>query len=437
MEHDAAMKRGALLSALSLAVLAAFAGCTRPKTAVPAAWIPAGNEMEDVVDAETGRTVRYLTKGGSMDTIFHYHNTTGGEILGRKYIFFESSRARPPGAGATVPGERQVMAADVETGDLYYLTTIEYEGKGGADQWFPQVSTPVQYYAFYNDTAKAVFYFDKSRTRLFAFNCLTGERKLLRTMPAGAIPRELSHHADERGVRLIYPYLLGGKHEVEMLDLDTDLNVISSSIVRDSPPNEAINHIEIRPGDRDTFLYNRVWGSAVLDRKNLVADLRPGGGDVEFSKGKVVDHPVWGRLGKSLYWDNNEGWLCRFTPETGKEERVVKVPQLPIHNQLTSDEGLWAYDTRSDEIFRGDLPGCSVAVENWRGAIWVCNLASGITEKYANFLWPHPQPRHPHPQFSPDDKHLTFVTGAGEKDANTRIAVMDVGPIKTQQPPNQ
>jgi hypothetical protein len=148
---------------------------------------------------------------------------------------------------------------------------------------------------------------------------------------------------------------------------------------------------------------------------------------VEFSKGKVVDHPVWGQLGKSLYWDDNEGWLCRFTPETGKEERVVKVPHLPIHNRLTGDEGLWVYDTRTTKVFNGDLPGCSVPVDNWLGAIWVCNLASGTTEKYANILWADPQPRHPHPQFSPDGKHLAFVTGAGEKDANTRIAVMDVG----------
>ncbi|MBU3666516.1 MAG: hypothetical protein FGM15_11670 [Chthoniobacterales bacterium] len=428
MEHDAAMRRRALPKAVALVALCTLAGCTRPTPTVPAAWIPAGNEMEDVVDAETGRTVRYLTKGGSMDTIFHYHNTTWGEILGRKYVFFESSRDRPRGAGATVPGERQVMAADVETGDLYYLTTIEYGGNGGADQWFPQVTTPVQYYAFYNDKAKAVFFYDKSRTRLFAFNCLTGEKKLLRTMPAGAIPRELSHHADERGIRLIYPYLLGGKHYIEVLDLDRNFDVTGSSIVRDSPPDEAINHISIRPGDRDSFLYNRVYGSALTDRQNLVADLRTGGGDVEFSKGRIVDHPVWGRLGKSLYWDNNEGWLCRYTPDTGKEERLVKVAQIPVHNQISGDEKLWVYDTRSDEVFRGSLPGCSVPVENWRGAIWVCHLATGATEKYADILWAHPQPRHPHPQFSPDDKHISFVTGAGEKDANTRIAVMKVAP---------
>jgi hypothetical protein len=419
--------RRAVFPAFLLAALVALTGCSRPGNHTPPAWIPAGNEMEDIVDPETGRTVRFLTKGDSVDTIFHYHNTTWGEILGRQYLFFESSRDRPPGAGATVPGERQVMAADIKTGDLYYLATIEYDGKGGADPWFPQVATPVQYYAFYSDTAKTVFFFDKSRTRLFAINCLSGERKPLRKMPPGAIPRELSHHADEQGVRLIYPYLLGGKHFIEVLDLDKDLNVAASRIVRESPPDEAINHISIRPGDRETFLYNRVFGPALTDRRNLVAKLGPAGSDVEFAQGKVVDHPVWGRRGESLYWDNNEGWLCRSTPETGKDEQLVKVPHLPVHNQLSGDERLWVYDTRSTEVFRGELPGCSVPVENWLGAIWVCDLGSGITEKYANILWAHPQPRHPHPQFSPDGRHVSFVTGAGKNDANTRIAVMSVG----------
>ncbi len=415
----------------AMAMLVALAACQRvteaDRKSVPAAWIPAGNEMERIVDAETGRTVRYLTSGRSIDTIFHYHNTTWGVIHGRDYLFFESSRDRPPGAGATVPGERQVMAADIETGDLYYLTSIGYDGAGGDDPWFRQVNTPVQYHAFYNDTAKTLFYFDKRRTRLFAYRCLTGERKLLRTMPEGAIPRELSHHADEQGVRLVYPYLLDGKHFIEVLDLDGDLNLLASAIVRESPPGEAINHISIRPGDRDTILYNRVHGTALTERQNLVAGLRPGGTDVEFDKGRVVDHPVWGRRGQSLYWDDNEGGLCRFTPASGVVERLLKLPQVPVHNQLSSDERLWVYDTRSSEIFSGEVPGCIGPASNWQGAIHVCDITAGVSEKYANILWAHPQPRHPHPQFSADDKHLAFVTGAGEKDAFTRIVVMCVG----------
>jgi hypothetical protein len=88
--QDAAMRR-AVFAAFLLAALVALTGCSRPGHHVPPAWIPAGNEMEDIVDAETGRTVRFLTKGGSVDTIFHYHNTSWGEILGRQYLFFESS----------------------------------------------------------------------------------------------------------------------------------------------------------------------------------------------------------------------------------------------------------------------------------------------------------------------------------------------------------
>lgn len=58
-----------------MAMLVALAACQRvteaDRKSVPAAWIPAGNEMERIVNAETGRTVRYLTSGRSIDTIFH------------------------------------------------------------------------------------------------------------------------------------------------------------------------------------------------------------------------------------------------------------------------------------------------------------------------------------------------------------------------------
>jgi len=357
---------------------------------VPSAWIPAGNEMERVVDPETGKTVVYLTSGQSLDTHFHFHNGSWGTINGTTYLFFSSSRERPAAAGKTVPGERQIMAANVETGDLYYLATIPNENPESSSQWSFR-----PYFASYNDVAKTIFFWDKQR-------------------------------------RMIYPYTIRGKNGknsgyIAVSDFDRDLDLLSTRIVLRCPTNEALNHVEINPANKEVFFYKRhhekrpngSFGRASLYIKNLA---EPESEDFFVnSTNQTIDHMVWGESGRHIYWDNNAGDLWRLDYPSCKTKIVGSGGN--IHNQLSPDEKLWVYDLRKDPpCFAEQIDGFKI--ESWKGSIWIHDMGSNTSARYANIIWGSPHPKHPHARFSPDGSMISFTTGMDNE--NSRVAIMRV-----------
>jgi len=412
------------LSLYSAFLLAA--GCAVEQK-VPSAWISVGNEMEQVVDPETGKTVVYLTAGKSLDTHFHFHNGTWGTINGTTYLFFSSSRKRPVAAGKTVPGERQIMAANVEIGDLYYLTTIPNKNPESSSQWSFR-----PYYASYNDIAKTIFFWDKQRRRVFGYNCLTGEQKQMLTLPPGAVSRELDDFVDADSVRLIYPYTIRGKSGknsgyIAVSDFDHSLNLLSTRIVLRCPTNEALNHVEINPANKEVFFYKRhhekrpngSFGWASLYIKNL-AD--PDSEDFFVnSTNQTIDHMVWGESGKHIYWDNNAGDLWCLDYPSCKMQIIGTGGN--IHNQLSPEEKLWVYDLRKPPpYFREEIDGFKI--ESWKGSIWIHDMDSNTSAKYANIIWGSPHPKHPHARFSPDGTIISFTTGMDNE--NSRVAIMRV-----------
>lgn len=391
---------------------------------VPASWIPAGNEMEKVVDVETGRTVVYLTGGDSIDTQFHYHGETWGEINGRTYLFFASSRERPAEAGKTRPGERQIMAVDVETGDLYYLTTVPNEGPGG----LAQINVR-PYYSTYSAEAKTIFFFNKKRNEIYGYNCLTGEQKKMLDLPEGAVSRELDDAVDKQRIRLIYPYTIrtktGQLGYIVVSDFDRDLNLIATRVVANCPEDEALNHVEINPQNHDLFFYKHHRSQQPTGRFILspvcIKDLsKPDSSDVIVNPdGRTIDHMIWSASGVYTYWDDNAGNLMRYSRQTGITEKVGD--GINIHNYLSSDETLWVYDLRKDPPYFSQ-PFDGMTVKCWRGSIWIHNMAANNSAKYANIIWGDPHPRHPHAVFSPDNRRISFVTGMDNE--NSRIAMM-------------
>ena len=400
------------------------AGCA--SCGVPSAWIPVGNEMEKVVDAETGRIVIYLTAGESLDTHFHFHNGTWGTINGTTYLFFSSSRNRPAETGQTVPGERQIMAANVETGDLYYLTTIPNEPGGSSSQWSFR-----PYYASYNDVAKTVFFWDKQRRNVYGYNCLTGAQKLMLTLPPGATSRELDDFVDGDSVRLIYPYTIRGKEgnsgTIAVSDFDRSLNLSGTRIVVRCQTNEALNHVGINPVNKDVFFYKRhhekkpdgSFGWASLYIKNLA---EPSSEDFFVnSTNQTIDHMVWGARGTHIYWDDNAGKLWRLDYPSCKMQVVGTGNN--IHNQLSPNEKRWVYDLRKGSpYFTKEIDGFKI--ESWKGSIWIHDMASNTSEKQANMIWGSPHPKHPHAVFSHDGHWISFVTGMDNE--NSRVAIMRV-----------
>lgn len=397
---------------------------------VPASWKSVGNEMEKVVDSETGRTVVYLTGGKSIDTQFHFHCGTWGEINGRTYLFFSSSRKRPAEAGETLPGERQIMAADVKTGDLYYLATIPRDGPAN----LAQISVR-PYYASYNDRAKTIFFFDKPRNKIYAYNCLTGEQKLMLTLPKGATSRELDEIVDEQMIRLIYPYTIrtndGQLGYISVADFDRELNLITNRVVVSCPTDAALNHVEINLQNKNLFFYkhhrNQQPNGRYVQSQVCIKDLsKPDTEDAIVNPdGQAMDHMIWSASGLYIYWDDNAGNLMRYDRQTGVTEKVGDGSN--IHNYLSTDETRWVYDLRKDPpYFSQSFDG--MKIENWRGSIWIHNLQTNQSIKYANMIWGSPHPRHPHAVFSPDNKMISFVTGVDSE--NSRIAMMLVNENK-------
>jgi len=395
----------------------------------PSSWVFVGNEKEEVVDPETGRTVVYLTAGGSLDTHFHYHGGSWGTINGATYLFFSSSRNRPASAGSPLSGERQLMAANVETGDLYYLASIPNPRDGMAFYHRP-------YQASYNDDLKTIFFWGLRRKQLFAYNCITGAQTLLATLSATQSSRQMNDFVDASSVRLVYPYSdsATGREYIAVADFDRNLNPLTNFVARTTLAGDDIDHVEVKPDNKDVFFYKyhefSTTGHAILK----IADLASQQADTVVNPNQTpyVDHMVWGKSGGSIYWDDNAGRLWSFG--WAGQTNAIAGNASPIHNQLSPDEQLWVYDYRNETYpyFSADLenpvgndPPRITHLENWHGSIWIHNMQANTNEKYANFAWASPHPRHPHAIFSGNGEMISFVAGMDSE--KTRVAIMRIG----------
>ena len=396
---------------------------------VPPSWIFVGNEKEEVTDPETGKLIRYLTAGKSLDSHFHYSNGTWGEINGNTYLFFQSSRKRPASAGETEPGEYQLMAVNVKTGDLYHLTTVPVDG--GPDQYI----TVRPYFATYNDVAKSIFFFNKGLTKIYAYDCLTGEQKVLLELPAGASGRALDEFVDESMIRIVYPYTVKGENGVEnfiaVADFRRDGALIGNQVVVRSAPPSGLNHAEFCPADKNLFFYklHRVggFGSGKRGAENqdlYLRDISAGTDQHVRTNDLKIGHMIWGKSGDHIYWSNTQpvGIINKYNWRTNEAQVTEGVHTY--HNQVSGDEQMWVYDGGSYKVYSTKLGKADV--KNGEGHIGIYNMKTGVNTKYANIILADPHPRHAHPQFSLDDSMISFVTGAAVDSVNTRVAVMPV-----------
>jgi len=389
-------------------------------------WIYVGNELEKRVDSETHKTVYYFTDGTSIDTHFHYHNGSWTTIDGTNYLFFSSSRNRPVSAGETIEGERQIMAVNTENGDLFYLTTIPNYLPGATSD----LSTR-PYYASYNDHSKEIYYFNKKRHKIYAYNILTHEEKLILTLPNSALSRELDDYADDKLTRLIYPYTVrqGSLNLgfIAVADFDQNINLLTNYIVKTCTTNDALNHVGICPKNKDVFFYkhhkNLQPDSYEITELHLM-NLSNNTDTVIKPDNHYIDHMIWGASGKYIYWDDNQGRFYCYEWETGNTNIIHD--EHTIHNQVSFNEKLWVYDNRKPPEISTNIDGR--VVENWLGNIRILNCETKKSIKYSNYTWGGPHPRHPHPRFSPDDTMISFVTGADMP--NSRIAAMYIEEIR-------
>jgi len=318
------------------------------------------------------------------------------------------------------------MAVNVENGNLFYLTTIPNQLPGATSH----LSTR-PYYASYNDVSKDIYFFDKKRQKIYAYNIFNHSQKLLLTLPAGATSRSLDDFADETSTRIVYDYTIPqGSLDlgyIAVADFDENLNLITNYIVKTCTTNDALNHVAICPKNKDIFFYkhhkNKQTNGSYEKPELYLMNLSAETDEQIHPDNEYIDHMIWGASGDSIYWDNNSGKLYKYDWETGNTN--IFDDEHTIHNQISYNEKWWVYDNRKPPATTTNINGRTV--ENWKGNVRIFNLETQESIKYANYIWAGPHPRHPHPRFINNDKMISFVTG--EEMPNSRVAAMYIEEI--------
>jgi hypothetical protein len=407
-------------------------GQDAPHPQVPAHWIHIGNEMEDTVADATGRPLRYITAGNEVETHFHYHNTSWGWIQGQEYLFIESCRQRPPAAGTGRPGERQILAANAGTGDMYYITTIPNDNPANSSQWESR-----QYRCDYFKPWNELLFLDKSLRKIWAHNCISGKQKVIFELPPKTTSRQFAAaELKNGGIRFAYSYsepVPGGRQIMDIIaysDFDRDFNPVETKIVRRSKPGEAYDHVNMRPGDPDCIFYYHHFGG-IQERGGFAFDMirvlnLTDPDNTEFTlnpDNSTADHHTWSASGRYIHWDDNRGTMFRYDVDKRTVEVIGK--SGCIHNRTSPDETLWAYDIRAQMPYEKFKADNGVTIENWWGEMFIYDIPNKRHVKLADIVWASPHPRHPHVHFSPDGTRISFVVGV-DKSINTRIAIMRV-----------
>lgn len=380
-------------------------------------WVKIGNESSGQVDSATGRSVRYLTSGEYVDSLFYPHALTWMQT--NRYVLIESSRPRPEGQGETEPGERQILAADIRSGDLFWICTIPVGGD------LSKVPSSRQFHADYNEATSTLVFANMAGTRLYQYDMKTGKRRCVYTVSEGAIlgdPPTVSEDGQRMGVWGSEPgphpsdgTYNGRLYAVDMINLSESGEPVVSRMAEvvgkqklDYRTPDNISHIVISPADRDLCMYKR-QGIFLVD-----AD---GGNAV-----KVLDdpqkgwrgHQVWSRDGHYIYLVDS-GNIARIDAQTRQYEVLTAGQRLDAWHVSTAKGGRFvAFDRRhkGEDAF-GTLPA----------SIWLYDVQTKHAVELARTRFHVKHPRHPHPQLSPCGNWVGF-TAAHEN--GSRIGVIQI-----------
>ncbi len=413
-------------------------------TPVPAVTVREADHEPDprVLPSWRGdRPIHLLTTDAAMNA-FPYPTCSAWRKGGRQ-VFFESDRARPD--GTRVAGERQLLMADVETGNVTHLATLAAEATDAYGAF--HVGASSQYHSDYAPEADLLVYYDMTGHHLY-------------TLRPGSTPVEVLHETQGRigdppaiardGTRLLYYTILPGPNPsryftglssaIFTLDLDPRTgaalgppHLVYAYPWRKSPPQEAAvgfnnligcDHVQFCPTDPRRLLYaheggyprngapenTRIW--CMNDDGSQNRPLAPAQ-----EQGSYYTHEVYGPSGRFVYavWG---GSVARIEVETGRFECVYRAqkPLLACHLAVSPDERWLAADMLSG--FGQDGDGNSL------GALFLIETASGAATFLAAFPAGSGHPRHTHPNFSPDGTKIGFTLAQGR--THSQLAWVDV-----------
>jgi hypothetical protein len=414
----------------------------------PAAFQRIGNERESIIDARTGREVTFLSQPDHVDTL--YYPTCRSWSADSRLLLFESTRPRPPGCGTPSKPqgelrEIQLMMADVDTGDVYWLAAVEPEDMkpyGDAQK------RPYPYYhADYAPGTDSIVYFDLTGHNVYLLSLRTGKTERLFHMTDGTIGPPPSIATD--GSRILFyaahpgppenDHFLGWTYAIYAQDIDTQTNKprgkpypVTAYTARKGPTYEAnprdqitLGHCQLNPADPDRISYCHEYGGSRPDgtiHKARIWVSRIDGRDdrpaVETPVGRWHTHEVWGHRGEWIYYVDTHD-LARVHATNGTVEAITtKMWPRASHLDVASDESFVVYDTWNEW-------GVDEYNENWIGVV-KATVPDGKIDILAIQPGGREQPRHTHPNLAPNDKRVGFTVAVGNE--NARIAIVPVAP---------
>lgn len=402
-----------------------------PSPAPPGQFV--GNEMEIKVDPKTGKEIRYLTKGNYQNGIFYPH--ARGWSADSRYLWFSSSRPRPDGTGHD--GQMQLMAANTQNGNLYWLATLD--GKG------PFPTREIFNHGDYSPGTGVIVFFDMFEHDLYAYRVSDGKLSHLYHLESGRFGPPPSLTNDGR--RLVFwasfkgpgpnEFFGGATAGVFVADLDQDgINLVapprmvtsySTQIIPNvkatkGPPTESLSHGQINPLAPNLIAfchgsYAPPDGTEATTRMWMVradgTNQRP---ITPTPVGRYQTHELWAPDGKGMYYVDT-GELRKVSVPGGQVEVIAKdLKPVALHLTVSADESRIAYDAWLPDQ-QPDANGDTL------GEVWWYDVNAHRAERLARVPWADRYHSHAHPKISPDGSQIAFTVADG---LNSRVAVVKV-----------
>ncbi len=412
-----------------------------------------GCEKEVVKDETTGRTITYLTSGEFMNCHNYPHNRSWLE--NEQYILVESSRPRADGTYNGKPGsesphficERQLLAINVSTGNIYHLDTLEMEDYSLYPGHLPISS---QYHADYSPVTNTLIYSDMTGHKLYLLDLNTGKKNCIWHLRDGTFDNvpAMSKNGKVAIVFVAYPGpaktdLLYGRTtvafrlDIQGIQLEKDPSLLYSFTDLIDPADGrriAPCHPDINPvdpkvwdfcrgflhGSDGTVLKSRTWWGKTDGSMIAVTAVTP--------KNRIFTHEIWGPKGQFIYYvdipspTDLTGGVSRIDPRIGKPETIFEglLPRC-LHITLDENENRIVYETQS---YTKDNP--LDEYNNHLEWLGIFNMKTKKHTRILRFLEGRDHPRQAHPAINGDGTKVAFTTADGY---NSRVAIIDVGEI--------
>jgi Tol biopolymer transport system component len=396
--------------------------------------------------------VVFLTDGEYINSTQYPHNKAWLE--NDRYLMFESTRPRPDGKPSTGDNsnyrhvERQLLAADVKTGDIYHLATLEVEDDAKYGKYHLPMST--QYHSDYAPATNTVVYYDMSGHNLYLLDLDTGKRNLIWNVTTGTLgdPPTISDDGKMVGVYVFYPGpdeddKLGGKTcAIYTIAIDPRKNDKAAEpyLVTSSPDPKTViyqpgnskydgrpgdinlNHVVINPANKDELSFCRGYlgYSDGTVNKSRLWFAKTDGSLIKNScvtpRDHIHTHPIWGPQGRYMYVVDIKGTgsILRVDPRTSETEYILTdTSPRCLHITTDRDENIFVYDTQ------GGHPKDDYG--NHLENIMLYDARTKKLTRLARQMEGLNHPRHMHPLLSRDGSKVCFTVA---DKANSRVAVM-------------